>query len=128
MARGGCGQRRGGPTLLCGWSGYHHATPLQTIWRIGCYRLATGPTCTRRTWQGDTSSLRVDPCDWPLLGFCYKGKFFLDICPPLGLRSSAMCMQQTARSHCVHPRQEGLLLQGLLGQFWRGGAGRTLSK
>ena len=42
--------------------------------------------------------LRVDPHDWPLLGFQHRGAFYLDICPPFGLRSSAMCMQHTAEA------------------------------
>ena len=29
--------------------------------------------------------LRVDPLDWPLLGFQYQGQIFMDICPPFGL-------------------------------------------
>ena len=40
--------------------------------------------------------LRVDPWDWPLLGFRHGGRCYMDLCPPppppLGLRTSAMCM------------------------------------
>ena len=32
--------------------------------------------------------LRVDPSDWPLLGFSVEGKFYFDMCPPFGLRTS----------------------------------------
>ena len=42
--------------------------------------------------------LRVDPYDWPLLGFKYDGKYFMDICPPFGLRSAAMMMQRTSQA------------------------------
>ena len=38
--------------------------------------------------------LRVDQGDWPLLGFVHRGEFFVDVCPPFGLRTSAMCMQR----------------------------------
>ena len=44
--------------------------------------------------------LRVDPLDWPLLGFQYSGAWFMDMCPLFGLRSSAMCMQRTAEAIC----------------------------
>ena len=42
--------------------------------------------------------LRIDPVDWPLLGFAYNGKFYMDICPPFGLRSAAMMMQRTSQA------------------------------
>ena len=42
--------------------------------------------------------LRVDPLDWPFLGFQYQGRHYMDICPPFGLRSSAMCMQRTSEA------------------------------
>ena len=42
--------------------------------------------------------LRVDPYDWPLLGFWYEDKFYIDICPPFGLRSAAMMMQRTSQA------------------------------
>ena len=64
--------------------------------------------------------LRVDPCDWPLLGFCYKGKFFLDICPPFGLRSSAMCMQRTAEAIVFIHGKRGFYSKAYLDDF--GGA------
>ena len=42
--------------------------------------------------------LRVDPYDWPLLGFVHDEKFYIDICPPFGLRSAAMMMQRTSQA------------------------------
>ena len=39
--------------------------------------------------------LRIDPMDWGLLGFQHRGQFYIDICPPFGLRSSAMMMVRT---------------------------------
>ena len=42
--------------------------------------------------------LRVDPNDWPLLGLQHEGKLYMDICPPFGLRSAAMCMQRTTEA------------------------------
>ena len=42
--------------------------------------------------------LRIDPYDWDLLGFSHEGKFYVDICPPFGLRSSAMMMVRTTQA------------------------------
>ena len=42
--------------------------------------------------------LRIDPIDWPLLGFTYDDKYYMDICPPFGLRSAAMMMQRTSKA------------------------------
>ena len=42
--------------------------------------------------------LRVDPWDWPLLGFQHDDLFYMDLCPPFGLKSSAMCMQRTTEA------------------------------
>ena len=64
--------------------------------------------------------LRVDPLDWPLLGFRHQDGWFLDICPPFGLRSSAMCMQRTAEAICFIHAGEGYLSRPYLDDF--GGA------
>ena len=42
--------------------------------------------------------LRIGPIDWPLLGFAYNNKYYMDICPPFGLRSAAMMMQRTSKA------------------------------
>ena len=42
--------------------------------------------------------LRVDPLDWPLLSFRHGQLHFMDICPPFGLRSSAMAMQRVSQA------------------------------
>ena len=42
--------------------------------------------------------LRIDPFDWDLLGFTHQGHYFMDICPPFGLRSSAMMMVRTTKA------------------------------
>ena len=69
--------------------------------------------------------LRVDPLDWPLLGFRYQGQHFMDICPPFGLWSSAMCMQRTAEAICHMHRQAGFASRAYLYDF--GGAEATCS-
>ena len=42
--------------------------------------------------------LRVDPLDWPYLSFRCASAHFMDICPPFGLRSSAMAMQRVSEA------------------------------
>ena len=64
--------------------------------------------------------LRVDPGDWPLLGFIHRGQYFMDICPPFGLKTSAMCMQRTSEAITyIHGRQ-GYFSRSYLDDF--GGA------
>ena len=51
--------------------------------------------------------LRVDPGDWPLLGFQHRGLYFMDICPPFGLSTSALCMQRTSEAITYIHGKEG---------------------
>ena len=67
--------------------------------------------------------LRVDPHDWPLLGFQHRGAYFMDICPPFGLRSSAMCMQRTAEAIVYIHGLRGYYSRAYLDDF--GGAEAT---
>ena len=64
--------------------------------------------------------LRVDPWDWPLLGFAHRGRIYMDLCPPFGLRTSAMCMQRTAQAVCYLHGRRGFLSKAYLDDF--GGA------
>ena len=67
--------------------------------------------------------LRVDPHDWPLLGLQHRGRYYLDICPPFGLRSSAMCMQRTAEAIVFIHGARGYYCKAYLDDF--GGAEPT---
>ena len=69
--------------------------------------------------------LRVDPIDWPLLGFQYAGMWFMDMCPPFGLRSSAMCMQRTSEAICYLHGQAGFYSRPYLDDFGGGGTFAT---
>ena len=70
--------------------------------------------------------LRVDPGEWPLLGFTHQGKYFFDLCPPFGLRTSALCMQRTSEAiSWIHGRR-GYLSRPYLDDF--GGAERTIRR
>ena len=45
--------------------------------------------------------LRLDPWDWPLMSIQNDGQYYMDVCPPFGLRTAAMIMERTtlAASH-----------------------------
>ena len=70
--------------------------------------------------------LRVDPIDWPLLGLKHEGQVFLDVCPPFGLKTSAMCMQRTAEAICYIHGRRGYYSRAYLDDF--GGAERSESR
>ena len=64
--------------------------------------------------------LRVDPIDWPLLGFKYQEKFYMDICPPFGLRSAAMMMQRTSQAIAFIQNSKGFLVFPYIDHFGGG--------
>ena len=70
--------------------------------------------------------LRVDPTDWPLLGFQHRGKFYLDMCPPFGLKTSALFMQRTTEAISRIHMARGFLSRPYLDDF--GGAEGTLER
>ena len=61
--------------------------------------------------------LRVDPWDWTLLGFMNGGRCYMDICPPFGLRSSAMFMQRTSQAICYVHGRRGFISRAYLDDF-----------
>ena len=67
--------------------------------------------------------LRVDPTDWPLLGFQHEGKFYLDMCPPFGLKTSALFMQRTTEAISRIHMGRGFMSKPYLDDF--GGAEGT---
>ena len=64
--------------------------------------------------------LRVDPADWPLLGFTHEGKYYFDLCPPFGLRTSALCMQRTSEAISWIHGKRGFLSRPYLDDFGGG--------
>ena len=70
--------------------------------------------------------LRVDPSDWPLLGFTFEGQYYFDTCPPFGLRTSAMCMQRTSEAVSWIHKRHGFVSRPYLDDF--GGAEATLQR
>ena len=67
--------------------------------------------------------LRVDPLDWPLLGFKHRGSYYMDVCPPFGLRTAAMCMQRTSQAITYIHGKRGFYSRPYLDDFR--GAERT---
>ena len=68
--------------------------------------------------------LRVDPLDWPLLGFSNGEYYCMDVCPPFGLRTAAMCMQRTSQAIAhIHDRR-GFYSRPYLDDFGGGGSYR----
>ena len=61
--------------------------------------------------------LRVDPLDWPYLSFQHKSKFYMDICPPFGLRSSAMAMQRVSQAIVHLHARRGYLSRAYIDDF-----------
>ena len=64
--------------------------------------------------------LRVDPLDWPLLSFQHEAQCFMDICPPFGLRSSAMAMQRVSEALVFLHGRRGYVSRAYIDDF--GGA------
>ena len=64
--------------------------------------------------------LRVDPADWPLLGFQVDGTFYMDVCPPFGMRSSCLMMQRTSEAVCYLHNLQGYMTEPYIDDF--GGA------
>ena len=67
--------------------------------------------------------LRVDPLDWGYLSFTHDGAFYSDVCPPFGLRSSAMMMQRTSKAISHIHLQRGFISEPYIDDF--GGAELT---
>ena len=64
--------------------------------------------------------LRVDPLDWPYLSFKHGDLHFMDVCPPFGLRSSAMAMQRVSQAIVHLHGRRGFLSRAYINDF--GGA------
>ena len=85
--------------------------------------LGTGAYMYKTDLARGYRQLRVDPGDWPLLGFRHNGKFYMDICPPFGLKTSALCMQRTSEAITYIHGKQGFYSRSYLDDF--GGAEKT---
>ena len=64
--------------------------------------------------------LRVDPADWPLLSVRHDDHWYMDICPPFGLCTSALFMQRTSEAISYIHGKAGFISRPYLDAF--GGA------
>ena len=69
--------------------------------------------------------LRVDPGDWGILAFQHEGLYYMDLCPPFGLRSSAMMMVRTTEAITSIHADRGYMSMAYIDDF--GGAERDRS-
>ena len=67
--------------------------------------------------------LRVDPLDWPYLSFRHADAHYMDICPPFGLRSSAMAMQRVSQAIVHLHKRRGYISRAYIDDFGGGGGG-----
>ena len=85
------------------WTGRRpYGCPRQITWR-GIYLSWAGVRlCIKRTLPGDIAS-----SGWPLLGFRHGEYYYLDVCPPFGLCTAALCMLRTSEAiSFIHGRHD----------------------
>lgn len=80
--------------------GEHFKLRLPGIDRVVEFILEKGRNCLifKKDLRRAYRQFPVDPKDYNLLGFCYKGKFYFDTRCPFGLRSSAMICQRMTKA------------------------------
>ena len=64
--------------------------------------------------------LRLDPLDWPIMSIQHSKKWYMDMCPPFGLRTAAMMMERTTMAACYIHGLYGWLSKAYIDDF--GGA------
>lgn len=62
-------------------------------------------------WKADLArayrQLRVDPVDAPLLGIKVEGKYYVDLCPPFGCKTSSAACQRVSNAMIYLLRMQG---------------------
>ena len=62
-------------------------------------------------WKSDMSrayrQLRLDPLDYPLMGIKHRNRYYIDICPSFGFRTSGSACQRTTNAIAEELRNEG---------------------
>ena len=79
--------------------------------------LLSDPETRRNLLRRAYRQFPVDPKDYNLLGFCYKGKFYFDTRCPFGLRSSAMICQRMTKAVVHIFTEQGFLADVYLDDF-----------
>ena len=64
--------------------------------------------------------LRLDPLDWPLMSIQHQGQYYMDMCPPFGLRTAALMMERTTMAVSYIHGMYGFLTRPYIDDF--GGA------
>ena len=82
--------------------------------------LGTGAWLYKTDLSRGYRQMRVDPLDWPLLGFSQNNDFFLDLCPPFGLRTSAFMMERLSMGVAYIHERNGFIAFPYIDDF--GGA------
>ena len=65
----------------------------------------------------DHCQLPLIPADWPLICFCFEGRFFVDVNLPLGFRWAASHSQDATNIICRELRRQGLSLLNDIADF-----------
>ena len=84
---------------------------------VGAWMYKTDLSCGYR-------QLWVDPLDWPFLAFKHGGRIYLHICPPIGLRTSALFMQLSSKAISFIHRKRRFISRPYLDDFGRGGGAK----
>lgn len=100
--------------------GEHFKLRLPGIDRLVEFILEKGRNCLifKKDLRRAYRQFPVDPKDYNLLGFCYKGKFYFDTRCPFGLRSSAMICQRTTKAVVHIFTEQGFLADVYLDDFY----------
>ena len=72
-------------------------------------------------WKSDLArayrQLRSDPLDYPLMGITHRGKYFTDICPSFGCRSSSAAQQRVSEAVCHLMANQGYQVLAYIDDF-----------
>lgn len=100
--------------------GEHFKLRLPGIDRLVEFILEKGRNCLifKKDLRRAYRQFPVDPKDYNLLGFCYKGKFYFDTRCPFGLRSSAMICQRTTKAVVHIFTEQGFFADVYLDDFY----------
>ena len=90
-----------------------------TVDSIAALVVQKGPGCLiyKRDLKRAYRQFRVDPYDFPLLGFKWEDQYFFDIVLPMGLRSAAMACQRITNAVSYICAQHGFDVLNYLDDF-----------
>lgn len=72
-------------------------------------------------WKADLArayrQLRIDPVEAPLLGIKVEGRYYIDLCPPFGCKTSSAACQRLSNAMIYLMRQEGFFVLAYLDDY-----------